>query len=83
MTKCRGCGAKIEFIKLTTGKSIPVNPSPIYVENKTGKDVIITTDGRVTSGVLYTGADGTMLTKGYISHFATCPMAGMFRRRKS
>lgn len=78
MTKCKGCGAEIGFIKLKAGKVIPVNPWPVYIEDKTAKDIIITVDGRVSNGrrenVRSTNAD---LMRGYVSHFATCPMAGL------
>ena len=82
MAKCRGCGAPILFITMKSGKVIPCNPSPVFIEDKGAKDVIITTDGRVSNGRQeYVKSDNTQLDKGYISHFATCPMAGAFRKR--
>lgn len=81
MAKCRGCGEPIMFIKMrSTDKYVPVNPSPVYVEDKTAKDIIITQDGRVSNGRReYVASNNKLLTKGYISHFATCPFADRFR----
>lgn len=82
MTKCRGCGAEIRFIKTKSGKAIPVNPSPVYIEDKNGDKIIVTTDGRVSNGRLeVVTSQNQFLTRGYISHFATCPFANNYRRR--
>lgn len=84
MAKCKGCGAPILFIKLKSGKPIPCNPSPVYVEDKSAKDIIITTDGRVSNGRQEAVKSANeLLAKGYVSHFATCPTAGAFRKRKN
>ena len=82
MARCGGCGAARVLIAMKSGKGIPCNPSPVFIEDKGAKDVIITTDGRVSNGRQeYVKSDNTKLDKGYISHFATCPMAGAFRKR--
>lgn len=84
MAKCRGCGAPILFITLKSGKVIPCNPFPVFIEDKGAKDVIITTDGRVSNGRQeYVKSDNMPHVKGYISHFATCPMADAFRKRRT
>lgn len=83
MAKCKGCGAEIRFIKLKSGKPIPVNPSPVFIEDKSGDKIIVTTDGRVSNGRLeVVTSQNQFLTRGYISHFATCPFANTFRRGK-
>ena len=81
MAKCKGCGAEIKFIKLKSGKAIPVNPTPVFIEDKNGTEIIVTTDGRVSNGrqEIVTNQN-QFLTRGYISHFATCPFANTFRR---
>lgn len=84
MAKCKGCGAPIRFIGLKNGKPIPCNPSPVYIEDRNAKDVIITTDGRISNGRQeVVKSTNPMLVKGYVSHFATCPMAGAFRKREN
>ena len=81
MAKCRGCGAEIIWIKLKSGKLIPCNPKPVYIENGSAKEVIITTDGRVSNGRQeYVKSNNPAIIRGYVSHFATCPMSGVFRK---
>ena len=81
MASYKGCGAEIFWIKTQYGKSMPVDEKlvPYYK----GSDVkIVTEDGRVISGSLE-GPEDAFQGFGYISHFATCPKADKFRRRKS
>lgn len=82
MAKCKGCGAEITFVRLASGKLLPVNPTPVYIEDKNGPEIIITTDGRVSNGRQeYVKSQNQYLTRGYVSHFATCPFASDFRKR--
>lgn len=71
--KCRSCGQRIIFIRMKSGKSMPVNSQLVnYKIVSGGKDRIVTPTGDVVScigGVDASEADGF----GYISHFATCP----------
>ena len=78
---CRACGQQIMWIKTTAGKAMPVNPlaTPYWpAEGAAGK--IVTPDGSVVSCHF----DGTRENAkfGYVSHFATCPAAGSFRRKR-
>ena len=76
---CRSCGKRIRFIKMQSGKSMPVDDCLVtYKVEAGGKDKIVTQSGTVVSGIIGVGlgmADGV----GYISHFATCPKAGKRR----
>ena len=84
ISKCRGCGANIVFIKSVAGKTIPCNAEQISYEQKAGGDLkIVTPNGEVISGCI--PEDPQKATGiGYISHFATCPAADSFRKaRKS
>lgn len=68
MSVCQGCGAEIEFVKSkSTGKAMPVN---LDSKEKRVAIVSVNDDGEKEARVLDT----------YISHFATCPKAGEFRR---
>lgn len=74
--QCRNCGCRIRFIRMQSGKSMPVNETfTNYKLVEGGKDRIVTPDGRVvacTAGVDGGVADGY----GYVSHFATCKARG-------
>ena len=81
MARCKACGAEIGFIRMKTGKVMPVDIRNTYYEDPGGQAVIVTEDGRVSKGrdaVIF--APGK--TKGYVSHFATCPKAGEMRKRE-
>lgn len=80
--QCRICGHRILFIRMESGKLMPVNERLVnYKLEDKGNDRIVTPDGRVVaciSGVDAREADGY----GYISHFATCPEAKRYRRKR-
>ena len=76
---CRGCGAPIVFVKSDAGKYIPCDAQLVrYRENPNGKDMVVV-DGK---GVVRCDLDFEGLPTGMarISHFATCPHAGKFRK---
>lgn len=89
VSQCRSCGERIMFIRMKSGKSMPVNPTFVnFKNNPGGKDRIVLPSGDVIvlpsgdviacdANVSVEDADGY----GYVSHFATCPMAGKHRRR--
>jgi hypothetical protein len=80
MATCRGCGAAIIWIRTPGGKSIPCDPEQILYRKQSGGGIkIVTPNGEVLSAELESNsneADGI----GYVSHFATCPEGGRFRR---
>lgn len=81
-TACRGCGAVIGFIKTAAGKTMPVDIKPVLF-TRGGPEVFVTPSGEVIHGtsLRYGQADPDELI-GYTSHFATCPAAGSFRKRR-
>ena len=82
MAYCKSCGREIRFIRMTTGKMMPVDAAPVYYEDKrNGATVIVTEDGRLSSGHTEAVAVIGSRVRGYISHFATCPAAILYRRR--
>ena len=82
MAKCKGCGQTIMFISMKSGKPIPVNPTPVFIEDKNGDKIIVTKDGRIANGRQeIVTSQNQFLTRGYISHFATCPYAAYYLNR--
>lgn len=65
---CKGCGAPIEWVLTTGGKKMPVDPEPITVVLQVGKAV--------------EGAEAFRVVTGRQSHFASCPNADAFRKRR-
>ena len=79
MNTCRACGAPVKWIKTKNGKAMPCNPEKIaFLPEKSGDKVFILENGEVTKG----STDGMSTHEGYISHFATCPAADEFRRKR-
>lgn len=78
---CRQCGGRVLWIKTKSGKNMPVNPKLInYKAVPGGKERIVTPKGAVVVGEKCSVDDAEGY--GYISHFATCEYANMFRKKK-
>lgn len=78
MATCRGCGAEILFIKSGRGMH-PVDAEEIRFDYKLGgPDRIVTGNGEVLTGVI--SEQGK--ERGFRSHFATCPKADTFRKKR-
>ena len=78
---CKSCGAEIIWIKMQSGKAMPVDYNQVTYWKKTGgSKKIVTPNGEVLSGEIE-GDLNTATGVGYISHFATCPNANQHRRR--
>ena len=59
---------------------MPVDLKEINVRPGKGEAIIVTVEGRAIKGTIVGDAhEGGYLT-GYVSHFATCPAAGQYRR---
>ena len=85
MSFCRGCGARIEWIRTTAGKNMPVDPEPVFIIEGEGKDRFVTDEGAVIVGrrVRPEEAPRTFPTDfpvGFVPHWKTCPNAGDFRK---
>ncbi len=79
---CFGCGRQILWIKTRAGKNMPCNANLInYKRVPGGKEKIVTPAGDVVSGIIV-GNPAEAEGAGYISHFATCPMAKSFSRKR-
>lgn len=81
MSRCKGCNAPIKWVKTKKGKTIPVNPWPLFVvPNPKGADTVVRENGQtVTGDSVEVGTPGAVV--GYIAHFATCPGADKFRQQ--
>lgn len=77
MARCKACGKEILWIKMKSGKAMPVDPEPYRFCKVVGEytDTFITKDGETVKGI------PSVTMTGYISHFATCPAADIVRRR--
>lgn len=79
MSYCKSCGAEIKWIKMLSGKNMPVDAQKRYIIKDGGNEVLVTESGELIKGTfasLENGANG----EGYISHFSTCPNANRHRR---
>ncbi len=77
--KCSKCGKRILFVRMKSGKAMPVDPGLLNY-TKGGKERVVLPSGEVVAGTYVSDpakADGY----GYKSHFATCEYANMFRRK--
>ena len=83
MANCASCKAEILWIKLPSGKAMPVNPKRVGGSINAGTPrITIVTDGGNVISVLKCPEEfvsGAPL-QGYESHFATCPNAKEHRK---
>ena len=68
MPKCKGCGAKIKWVKMNSGGNMPLDPEP--------QKIVV-----ISSMVFGKEERGTLLT-GHVVHWATCPNADDFKKEK-
>lgn len=71
MTECKSCGASIRWVKMASGKSMPVDDFPekrVIVDRLVGIDGAPSEVGRVVDT--------------YVSHFSSCPNAASHRKPK-
>lgn len=79
---CRGCGARIGWVKLKSGKNMPVDLESIDPDFAEIGDVLVTESGRVVT--VGSGNDSETASETcYVSHFATCAKGDEFRRTKN
>lgn len=81
-SQCSKCGARILWVRMKSGKKMPVNPQFVNFVADGGKDRIVLANGEVTSGTITTDP-GKASGFGYMSHFATCEYTQRFRRKRS
>lgn len=77
---CRYCGKRIFWMRMASGKNMPVDQELYNYELSDGNDKIVTPNGEVVSGKIVYGKPGDGV--GYQSHFASCPAARQARKRK-
>lgn len=81
-SKCKGCGKPIIWIKTARGKSMPCDDELVmYWAKQKAAGKVVTPNGEVIS-CEFEGDISEVTGLGYISHYATCPSAGQFRRGK-
>lgn len=80
--KCRDCGAEIVFIRTRAGKYMPCEAEAVYYNPSPAEDnIFIDEDGSVTWGKI-AERDTSGARRGYIPHWASCPGANRFRRKR-
>lgn len=82
MPTCRKCGKRIDFIRMRTGKYMPVEVATVYgLPEEHGRYTIITNSGetvRVSEG--QKGVPGVIA--GHIPHWAKCKGAAEIKREQ-
>lgn len=79
---CPKCKKQVIWIRTQAGRNMPCNGEiKYYKEEAGGKDRIVLTNGEVAVGTVQDYPEHAT-GFGYISHFATCEAAQMFRKKK-
>lgn len=69
MSRCKGCGAEIEWQCMKSGKMMPVAPEPVFVAAG-GNQVFITDEGETIMGSATEENTGEVA---FVPHWANCP----------
>lgn len=77
MSRCKGCGAEIDWVRMKSGKSMPVDPEPVFVAEG-GNQVFITDEGDTITG---TATESKTEEVAFVPHWATCPTYKQFKRK--
>lgn len=77
MSICKGCGAQIDWVKVESGKMMPVEGDYITYDEADIGDVLIADDGLVLRINDHNEIPGFA---GRISHFSVCPEGNEFRK---
>ncbi|WP_298028772.1 hypothetical protein [uncultured Dysosmobacter sp.] len=72
MSRCRMCGAEIDWIQTPEGKYVAVDPEPVVVAENTGTDVFYTDEGRKFVGTESGLPWRPDLEVGFVPHVRTC-----------
>ena len=82
MSYCKGCGRGISWIRTAAGRSMPVDPEPVFVIENDGADRFVTDEGEVILGRrAIPEEERRELAVAFVPHWKTCPNAADFRRR--
>ena len=82
MSYCRSCGAPIVWIRMKSGKMMPVDAAEKhYWNDPQGKDSVVLESGEVIRCSLK--GEGEAAGRGFVSHFSTCPNANKHRKGRS
>lgn len=82
MSRCRGCGAAIDWIRTPAGRSMPVDMEPVFIIEGDGPDRFITDEGEIVTGRRALPEEERRdLPVAFVPHWKTCPNAADFRRK--
>ena len=85
MPKCRSCGAEIRWIRMQSGKSMPVDPKMLAArlpEADEKTEVLITEGGATIRGVVCElGFLDDIQWPCFRPHWASCPHADQHRKK--
>ena len=77
MSICKGCGAEIDWVRMKSGKAMPIDPEPVFVAEG-GNQAFITDEGDTITGTATEINTGTVA---FAPHWATCPAYKSFKRK--
>ncbi len=76
MSVCRNCGAEIDWITTQDGKSVPVDPAPVFVLERAGLDQFFDDMGaEITGRQARPEEECPELGVAFVPHWRTCPYA--------
>jgi len=78
---CKSCGAPLVWIETPAGKWIPCDEGLVrYKQDDAGRKAVVTQDGEIVKCEME--FEGLPTGMARLPHWATCPEADRFRRKK-
>lgn len=71
MARCKQCGRMVAYVRGESGKTVIVDPEPVWVIPREGAQIVATMDGRIRRGrTVPKGTPGAIMA--YVPHYTTC-----------
>lgn len=80
---CRSCGYPIRFIRMRSGRNMPCDDEELlFVRDPDGDRTFVTDEGDAVKGMSAYGLGREDAERGFTPHWASCPAADDWRRKK-
>ncbi len=74
LSRCKNCGALIEWLRTDSGRSVPIDPEPIFIIENDGNERFYTDEGKTISGrQALPDEPENKCEVAFIPHWSTCP----------
>lgn len=71
MARCKQCGRMVAYVRGESGRTVIVDPEPVWVIPREGAQIVTTMDGQIRRGrITQKGTPGAIMA--YVPHYTSC-----------